>query len=129
MSTVSAPAQSGTPVDVTRKVQEAQKLMMLVRAYMTHGHMLADVDPLKLYETYNPKFPNFAGKFKLPQTGLGNLLDYKSYGFSEADLNREFYVDLPEMGGLFSRKKNWKELRKSRALASTPSHFNKKRIY
>jgi 2-oxoglutarate dehydrogenase complex dehydrogenase (E1) component-like enzyme len=39
---------------------------MLVRAYMTHGHMLADVDPLKLYETYDAKFPNFASKFKLP---------------------------------------------------------------
>lgn len=82
--------------------------MMLVRAYMTHGHMLADVDPLKLYETYNQKFPELAGKFKLPQTGVNNLLDYKSYGFSDADLQREFYVDLPEMGGLFGRKKNWK---------------------
>ena len=99
---------SGTPQDVTRKVQEAQKLMMLVRAYMTHGHMLADVDPLKLYETYDSKFPQFAGKFKLPQTSVNNLLDYKSYGFSDADLQREFYVDLPEMGGLFGRKKNWK---------------------
>ena len=82
--------------------------MMLVRAYMTHGHMLADVDPLKLYETYHAKFPNFASKFKLPQTSVNNLLDYRSYGFSEADLDREFYVDLPEMGGLFGRKKNWR---------------------
>jgi 2-oxoglutarate dehydrogenase complex dehydrogenase (E1) component-like enzyme len=40
--------------------------MMLVRAYMTHGHMLADIDPLKLYEAYNAKFPEFAVKFKLP---------------------------------------------------------------
>jgi hypothetical protein len=76
--------------------------------FMVRGHMLADVDPLKLYETYNQKFPELAGKFKLPQTGVNNLLDYKSYGFSDADLQREFYVDLPEMGGLFGRKKNWK---------------------
>ncbi len=74
---------------------------------MTHGHMLADVDPLQLYETYK-QFPNFAGKFKLPQTGVKDLLDYKAYGFSDADLNREFYVDVPEMAGLLRRKKNWK---------------------
>lgn len=42
-------ASSGAAVssgDVTRKVQEAQKIMMLLRAYQTHGHMLADIDPL-----------------------------------------------------------------------------------
>ena len=67
---------------------------------MTHGHMKADLDPLKLYETYNKQFPNLADKFKLPRTGLGNLLDYKQYGFSEADLDKEFFVDIPELAGL-----------------------------
>ena len=82
-------------------------MIMLIRAYATHGHMLADVDPLQLYQTYK-HFPNFAKKFKLPQTGVKDLLDYRAYGFSDADLNREFYVDVPELAGLFSRKKNWK---------------------
>ena len=82
--------------------------MMLIRAYMTHGHMLADLDPLKLFETYNKQFPQLASKFKLPRTGLGELLDYKSYGFSEADLDKEFFVDVPELAGLLQRKKNWK---------------------
>ena len=80
--------------------------MMLVRAYMTHGHMLADIDPLKLYEAYSSKHPNFAVKFKLPQTSVNNLLDYKSYGFSEADLEKDFYVDLPELGELIGALKN-----------------------
>jgi len=48
----SGAAVGGGP-DVTLNVQQSQKLMMLIRAYMTHGHMLADLDPLKLYETYN----------------------------------------------------------------------------
>lgn len=81
--------------------------MMLIRAYMTHGHMLADVDPLRLYETYK-QFPTFASKFKIPQTILTNLLDYRTYGFTEADLDREFFIDAPELAGLLSRKKNWK---------------------
>jgi len=99
-----ATASSG---DVTRRVQEAQKLMMLIRAYMTHGHMLADTDPLQLYETYK-HFPSYAQKFKIPQASLANLLDYRTYGFTEADLDREFYVDAPELAGLLGRKKNWK---------------------
>jgi 2-oxoglutarate dehydrogenase E1 component len=94
--------------DVTRKVQEAQKLMMLIRAYQTHGHMAADIDPLQLYETYSKQYPSLAAKFKVPKTGMGNLLDYRTYGFTEADLDREFYVDAPELAGLLSRKKNWK---------------------
>lgn len=62
-----AVAQTGgvSQVDVTRKVQEAQKIMMLIRAYMTHGHMLADIDPLYLYESYK-QFPSYAQKFKIP---------------------------------------------------------------
>jgi 2-oxoglutarate dehydrogenase E1 component len=80
-------------------VNEAYKLMMLIRAYMTHGHMLADIDPLQLYETYK-HFPTYAAKFKIPQVYLENLLDYKTYGFTEADLEREFYIDAPELAGL-----------------------------
>lgn len=82
--------------------------MMLVRAYTTHGHLMADVDPLKLYESYKDKFPSLAAKFKLPQQSVGNLLDYKTYGFTEADLDREFLIDAPELAGLLGRKKNWK---------------------
>ena len=80
--------------------------MMLIRAYTTHGHLKADVDPLKLFESYK-HFPTYAEKFKITQASSSNLLDYKAYGFTEADLDREFYVDAPELSGLMSRKKNW----------------------
>lgn len=74
---------------------------------MTHGHMKADIDPLQLYETYK-HFPTFASKFKLPMTQVDDLLDYKAYGFTEQDLDREFHVDAPQLAGLLKRKKQWK---------------------
>lgn len=36
------------------------------------------------------------------------MVDYKNYGFTEADLDREFYVDAPELAGLLGKKKSWK---------------------
>jgi 2-oxoglutarate dehydrogenase complex dehydrogenase (E1) component-like enzyme len=78
--------------------------MLIIRAYMTHGHMLADLDPLELYQSYK-HFPTFAHKFKFPEESLKSLLDYKKYGFTENDLEREFYVDAPELAGLLRKKK------------------------
>lgn len=69
--------------------------------------MIADIDPLKLYETYK-HFSTFAEKFKIPQVSLNSLLDYKTYGFTESDLDRDFYIDAPELAGLLGKKKNWK---------------------
>lgn len=80
--------------------------MTLIRAYTTHGHLKADVDPLKLFDTYK-HFPTYAEKFRIARANSGDLLNYKAYGFTEADLDREFYVDMPELSGLLSRKKNW----------------------
>lgn len=74
---------------------------------MTHGHLIADLDPLNLAETYK-EFPSLPSKFKYPERTLVSLVDYKTYGFTEADLDREFYVDAPELAGLLGRKKNWR---------------------
>lgn len=94
-------------MDNSRAVHEAYKIKLLITAYMTHGHMVADLDPLELYETYK-MFDTFSEKFKIPQKSLKALIDYKSYGFTEADLNREFYIDAPELAGLLRKKKHWK---------------------
>jgi 2-oxoglutarate dehydrogenase complex dehydrogenase (E1) component-like enzyme len=34
--------------DITKAQADGQKLMQYIRAFMTHGHLKADVDPLKL---------------------------------------------------------------------------------
>ena len=74
---------------------------------MTHGHLIADLDPLKLAETYK-EFASFSKKYKAPSKALTSLVDYKIYGFTESDLEREFYIDAPELHGVLSKKKNWK---------------------
>jgi 2-oxoglutarate dehydrogenase E1 component len=47
-------------------------------------------------------------KFKYPEEYLRNLVDYKTYGFTQEDLEREYFVDATQLSGLLSRKKNWK---------------------
>jgi 2-oxoglutarate dehydrogenase complex dehydrogenase (E1) component-like enzyme len=44
-------------------VHEAYKVNLLIRAYMTHGHLIADLDPLKLDEVYKD-FEGFGDKYK-----------------------------------------------------------------
>ncbi len=94
--------------DKFRAVHEAHKINLLTSAYMTHGHLLADLDPLQLFKTYITEASTLTNKYKLPPQNLTKLIDYKSYGFTEADLEREFYVDSPELGGILGKKKNWK---------------------
>src|SRR6202048_1273156 len=52
------------------------RALNLIRAYRVRGHLEADLDPLGL-ATRGPS----------PQ------LDYQSYGFAEADLDREIFID------------------------------------
>jgi len=51
-------------------------IIMLIRAYRVRGHLNADLDPLGL-----------------DSAGHHPELDYRSYGFTEEDLDREFYLD------------------------------------
>ena len=57
-------------------IREHLRVIMLIRAYRVRGHLIAKLDPLGL-----------TGKEYHPE------LDYKTYGFTEADLDREFYLD------------------------------------
>mgnify|MGYP001159513216 FL=1 len=52
------------------------RALRLIRAFRINGHLIADLDPLKILEREYP-----------PE------LDYKSYGFTESDLDREIFVD------------------------------------
>src|ERR687898_2580570 len=59
-----------------RLIIDHLRVVMLIRAYRVRGHLLAHLDPLGL-----------AGDKHHPE------LDPAAYGFSEADLDREFFLD------------------------------------
>ena len=59
-----------------RLIVDHLRVVMLIRAYRVRGHLLADLDPLGL-----------AGNRHHPE------LDPAAYGFTEADLDREFFLD------------------------------------
>ena len=77
---------------------DSMKIMGLVRAYMNYGHLSSSVDPLELDTAFaeqnlGKKYGNTAQSGKL-------LLDFKHWGLSEADLDKSFYIDVPQLGGL-----------------------------
>jgi 2-oxoglutarate dehydrogenase E1 component len=59
-----------------RLIIDHLRVVMLIRAYRVRGHLLADLDPLGLAR--NKHHPE---------------LDPKAYGFTEPDLDREFFLD------------------------------------
>ncbi|MDE3028520.1 MAG: 2-oxoglutarate dehydrogenase E1 component [Paracoccaceae bacterium] len=61
---------------VQRAVLDSIRALMIIRAYRIRGHLAADLDPLKLVDgTTHPE------------------LDPKSYGFTEADMDRPIFID------------------------------------
>ncbi|AHM04102.1 2-oxoglutarate dehydrogenase E1 component [Roseibacterium elongatum DSM 19469] len=61
---------------VQRAVLDSIRALMLIRAYRIRGHLVADLDPLGMRDqTPHPE------------------LDPKSYGFTEADLDRPIFLD------------------------------------
>jgi len=62
--------------EVMRAVRDSVRALMLIRSYRVRGHLAADLDPLKL----TPPVDH-------PE------LDPESYGFTEADYDREIYLE------------------------------------
>lgn len=61
---------------VQRAVLDSIRALMIIRAYRIRGHLIADVDPLKMRDqTPHPE------------------LDPRSYGFTEADMDRPIFID------------------------------------
>ncbi|SFG45803.1 2-oxoglutarate dehydrogenase E1 component [Palleronia marisminoris] len=70
---------SGQKIDqsqVRSAVLDSVRALMLIRAYRIRGHLAADLDPLGLRDV-----------------GDHPELNYKTYGFSESDLDRKIYLD------------------------------------
>jgi len=70
------------------------RLLLLVRAYQVNGHMKAKLDPLGLEEREIPLD-----------------LDPGLYGFTEADLDREFFLGVWRMSGFLSENRPVQTLR------------------
>ena len=72
--------KSGTPglsdEEVRAAVLDSIRAIMMIRAYRVRGHLEADLDPLRL----EPTVPH-------PE------LDYRTYEFTEADLDRPILID------------------------------------
>ncbi|MBZ4690701.1 MAG: 2-oxoglutarate dehydrogenase component [Cereibacter sp.] len=65
-----------TDAQVQRAVLDSIRALMIIRAYRIRGHLAADLDPLKMRNTSNH-----------PE------LDPKSYGFTDADMDRPIFID------------------------------------
>ena len=72
-------AEKGVEVSndqIKRAVLDSIRALMIIRAYRIRGHLVADLDPLGMRE--NTPHPE---------------LDPKSYGFTEADMDRPIFID------------------------------------
>lgn len=87
---------------VEREASDAARALNIIRAYQSVGHEKAKTDPLKLYETYGDIMQ--VGKKKKSNI---KRLDPKFHGFSEAQLDHEYFIDTPMQDGLLSMKKRW----------------------
>ncbi len=64
------------PGDVRGAITDSIRALMLVRSYRVRGHLAANLDPLGIHKQEDH-----------PE------LDYRAYGFTEADLGRTIYID------------------------------------
>lgn len=69
-------------------IQESMRLLLLVREYQVNGHLKANLDPLNLAEREIPNGFNLAHN-----------------GFTEADLDREFFLGVWRMSGFLSENR------------------------
>ena len=70
-----APAAAFDAEALRRATADSIRALQLIRAYRVRGHLEADLDPLGL-----------------DKRGPYPELDYRSYGFAEADLDREIFL-------------------------------------
>ncbi|MGV6850384.1 MAG: 2-oxoglutarate dehydrogenase E1 component [Marinibacterium sp.] len=71
-----AVAQPVSDEVIRQAVLDSVRALMLIRSYRIRGHLAADLDPLGMRDISH-----------LPE------LDYRTYGFSDADLDRPIFLD------------------------------------
>jgi len=73
---IEARQPAAAPADVLKATQDSLRALMLIRSYRIRGHLIANLDPLN--QTIREIHPE---------------LDPRTYGFSEADLDRPIFID------------------------------------
>lgn len=81
----SIPANMAQGADLFTVSEDTIKLMALIRAYRHRGHLVAELDPLKLDEEIDSNHAFVPEK-------VSRELEPAYYGFSSDDLDREFVV-------------------------------------
>jgi 2-oxoglutarate dehydrogenase E1 component len=74
---------------------------------MAYGHLIANLDPLELKKHYG-HIPSMCTKFNFPTEQILSVLDYRTYGFTEADLEKEFKFKQPYKGCVSDKQSTWK---------------------
>lgn len=96
-----------TSVEAAAQADESVRLFRICRAYLSYGHLVANLDPLNLKEHYKDS-ESMKAKFNFPTEEILKVLDYKSYGFTEADLDRTFRFQIPFNGAIAEKQNVWK---------------------
>jgi len=78
-------------------IEESLKVILMIRSFQTYGFLGAKLDPLDMMTDEDKK------KYKV-FTQLKHM-DYKTYGFSEKDLDKEFIVKTEGIAGILSENR------------------------
>jgi 2-oxoglutarate dehydrogenase E1 component len=78
-------------------IEESLKVILLIRSFQTYGYLGAKLDPLEQFTE------NELQRFKV-FTQLKHI-DYKQYGFTEQDLDKEFLVKTEGLAGVLNESK------------------------
>ena len=93
-------SQAGSQ-DTADAQSHAAKVMLYVRNFISQAHLQADLDPLKLSEIEQED------RILDSMEDQKRILDLSYYGFTEADMDREVHIDIPDWQGILQTKKKW----------------------
>lgn len=83
-----APPQVKGDSQLEQAVTEVAKILQMYRSFQVSGHEVSKIDPLELDR--DVKQHGMKIKIDMPPQ-----MDYRDYGFTDADLERTFYINSP----------------------------------
>eukprot|EP00283_Hemiselmis_rufescens_P012799 CAMPEP_0173459648 /NCGR_PEP_ID=MMETSP1357-20121228/61781_1 /TAXON_ID=77926 /ORGANISM="Hemiselmis rufescens, Strain PCC563" /LENGTH=166 /DNA_ID=CAMNT_0014427129 /DNA_START=161 /DNA_END=657 /DNA_ORIENTATION=+ len=85
--------EATTPEEVNQHCADHIKMLLLVRSFQIRGHYMVKLDPLGINDgnLHVDKMEYRGGEDQAMETP--RLLDYSTYGFTEADLHKQFFLN------------------------------------